>query len=445
MIAAPCSGAGKSLVTLCLLSGFARRGVALSSVKIGPDYIDTAFHREASRGVCVNLDGWAMRAGVLREMAAFASMDADLLLAEGVMGLFDGARDGTGSSADVAAATGWNIILVVDGRGTGRSIGALLEGFANFRKDVCVSGVLLNRVRSPLHRKLLEQGCHDANVEVLGAIPEDAGLHLPHRHLGLVQAAEHPDLKALLRRGADIAEKHVDMERLLALAVPLKNAPSPKPHAPFLPPAQRIAVAKDTAFAFTYPGWFAAWRDAGAEISFFSPLSDESPCENCDFIFLPGGYPELHAAQIASASNFLGGLRSAQKRGVMIYGECGGYIVLGKGLTDEHGERHAFAGLLPLETRFKGERTLGYRNARLLADGFLGAKGNSFRGHEFHFVEERTRTNGFPPPLFEIAPPDFTGEVVTTFDTGMRAGKVMGSFLHLIDCHAPSLTDAILP
>ena len=445
MITAPCSGAGKSLVTLCLLSGFARRGIALSSVKIGPDYIDAAFHREASGGVCVNLDGWAMRPGVLREMAAFASMDSDLLLAEGVMGMFDGARDGVGSSADVAAVTGWNVMLVVDGRGTGRSIGALAGGFANFRDDVCVSGVLLNRVSSPLHRKLLEQGCHDIGIEVLGAIPEDAGLHLPHRHLGLVQAAEHSDLKALLRRGADIAEKHVNMERLLALAVPLKDAPSPKPHAPFPPPAQRIAVAEDIAFTFTYPGWFAAWRDAGAEISFFSPLGDESPSKDCDFIFLPGGYPELHAGRLTGALNFLCGLRSAQKRGATIYGECGGYIMLGKGLTDEHGKRHAFAGLLPLETRFGRERTLGYRNARLLADSFLGAKGDSFRGHEFHFVSETTRVNALLPPLFEVTSPDSSGEATTILNAGMRKGKVMGSFLHLIGRHAPFLTDEISP
>ena len=445
IIAAPCSGAGKSLTTLCLLSGFARRGVALSSVKIGPDYIDTAFHRKASGGVCVNLDGWAMRADVLCEMAAFASMDADLLLAEGVMGMFDGARDGTGSSADIAAATGWNVVLVVDGRGTGRSIGALVKGFASFRDDVCVSGVLLNRVRSPLHQKLLEEGCRNADIEVLGAIPEDAGLHLPHRHLGLVQAAEHPDLKKLLRQGAEIAEKHTNMDRILALARPLKNIPAPKPNVPFPPPAQNIAIAKDIAFAFTYPSWFAAWRDAGAEISFFSPLCDEAPRENCDFIFLPGGYPELHAAQLANASNFLRGLQSAQKRGAMIYGECGGYIVLGEGLTDEHGKRHAFAGLLPLETRFGGERTLGYRRARLLADGFLGTEGDGFRGHEFHFVTEIAPVGALPAPLFEITPPDSADEAATTRIAGMRAGKVMGSFLHLIDRCAPPLTGKTLP
>lgn len=430
---------------MCLLSGFARQGVKLSSVKIGPDYIDAAFHREASGGVCVNLDGWAMRTDVLHGMAAFASMNADLLLAEGVMGMFDGARDGTGSSADVAAATGWNVVLVADGRGTGRSIGALVKGFANFRDDVCVGGVLLNRVRSPLHRKLLEEGCRDAGVEVLGAIPEEAGLHLPHRHLGLVQAAEHPDLKELLRQGAEIAEKHVHMSRILDLARPLKNTPAPKPCAPFTPPAQNIAVAKDIAFAFTYPSWFTAWRDAGAEVSFFSPLCDEAPREDCDFIFLPGGYPELHAARIANASNFLRGLQSAQKRGVMIYGECGGYIVLGEGLTDEHGKRHAFAGLLPLESRFGGERTLGYRRARLLADGFLGAEGDGFCGHEFHFVTEISPAGAISAPLFEIAPPDFTDEATTTHVIGMRMGKVMGSFLHLIDRCALTSTGATWP
>ena len=395
--------------------------------------------------MCVNLDGWAMRTEVLHEMAAFASMDTELLIAEGVMGMFDGARNGAGSSADIASEMGWSIVMVVDGRGTGRSIGALVKGFANFRDDVCLNGVLLNHVRSPLHQKLLEEGCHEAGTEVLGVIPEDSKLHIPHRHLGLVQATEHPDLKELLHHGAGIAEKYINMERLLALARPLKNPLTPRPHAPFTPPAQRISVAKDIAFAFAYPSWFAAWRDAGAEISFFSPLGDEAPDDATEFIFLPGGYPELHAGRLSDASTFLHGLKSAQKRGAMIYGECGGYIVLGEGLTDEYGGRHALAGLLPLETCCGGRRTLGYRNARLIADSFLGLGGDSFRGHEFHFVTEIIRVGNSPPPLFKITPPDFAEETTAAYAAGMRVGKVAGSFLHLIDRYAPVSTGANAP
>ena len=433
LIAAPRSGSGKSLLTLCLLAAYARRGVRVASAKVGPDYIDTEFHRAASGGVCVNLDAWAMRPRVLQELAAMASADADLLLAEGVMGLFDGARDGSGSSADVARMTGWSVVLLLDGRGTGHSVGAMVKGFAEFREDINLAGVLLNRVASPLHRRLLEEGCREAGVEVLGAFPEDSRLQLPHRHLGLVQAGEHPDLNRFLQLGAQLAEEHIDLERLQGLARHLPKTSAPKPHAPFAPPAQRIAVAKDIAFAFTYPSWFDAWRDAGAEVSFFSPLAGEAPCADAEFIFLPGGYPELHAGRLAAASNFLQGLRDAERRGGRIYGECGGYIVLGKGLQDEAGERHAFAGLLPLETRFQREhRTLGYRHARLLADGFLGAKQDIFRGHEFHFVAEQPHSKQ-AEAIFEVSPPVMEGETPAPRPSGMRAGKVAGSFLHLID------------
>ena len=438
LIAAPCSASGKSLVTLCLLAAWARRGLTLASVKVGPDYIDAEFHRAAGAGVCVNLDAWGMRRQVIRQLAASAGRDANLLIAEGVMGLFDGARDGSGTTADIAALTGWPVILVVDGRGCGHSIGALVQGFAKFRADVPVRGVILNRVASPLHRRLLEGGCRQAGVEVLGALPEDERLCVPQRHLGLVQAREHRDLEALLRHGAALAEAHIDLGRLLELARPMSVAAAGDGAlpVPFLPPAQHVAVARDVAFSFAYPHWFDVWRADGREISFFSPLQDEAPGSEAEFVFLPGGYPQLHGGRIAAAERFLGGLRAAAQRGAIVYGECGGYLALGRGLEDADGTRHEFAGLLPLESRFGKKRVLGYRRARLLANGFLGAGGAEFRGHEFHFVEQLP-ASGTPPALFQLAPPQRAGEKAQEgVAGGMVAGNVMGSFVHLIDrCH----------
>lgn len=451
LIAAPNSGSGKSLLTLCLLAGFAKHGMRLASAKIGPDYIDAAFQRAASRGICINLDAWSMRPRVLLELAAFASTrGAQLLIAEGVMGLFDGARDGFGTTADIARMTGWPIILVVDGRGIGHSVGAIIKGFNEFRKEITISGILLNRVTSPLHYRLLESGCREIGMEIMGAFPESPSLRLPHRHLGLVQADEHSDLEAFLQTGAKMAERYIDLERLLALAHPLVTPTVPRSHAPFPPPAQHIAIANDVAFSFVYPIWFDAWRKAGAEISFFSPLADEAPSEYAEFIFLPGGYPELHSGRLAAATRFLQGLRDGANRGATIYGECGGYLALGRGLIDKKGERFELAGLLPLEGRFQNVRHLGYRRIRLLANGFLGKHEENFRGHEFHYADElpqirRTSVNSVEP-LFSVQPPCHEGEHIQPSLVGMKIGRVMGSFLHLVDrSPTPGETGKIAP
>lgn len=440
LLAAPHSASGKSLVCLSLLAAYAARGVSVASVKVGPDYIDAAFHRAASGGSCVNLDGWGMRRETLERLAGFAGEGAEMVVAEGVMGLFDGARDGTGSTADIAALTGWPVVLVVDGRGMGHSIGALVKGFAAFRQEVRVRGVILNRVASPLHRRLLERGCVEAGLAVFGALPEEPGLRIPHRHLGLVQAEEHPDLPAVLELGARLAREHLDLDGLLGLArsgSPVIGQGERDADAPFAPPAQHMAVARDAAFSFLYSHWLAAWRRAGATLSFFSPLADESPDSQAGFVFLPGGYPELHAGRLAAASRFLAGLKAAAQRGSIVYGECGGYMMLGRSLQDAEGGTHAGAGLLPLESRFPAGRALGYRHMRVVADGFLGGAGAAFRGHEFHFAAEAPASGKRSPPLFQIRPPSEGEDTPSLQAVGMRVGQVMGSFAHLID-RAPS-------
>ena len=447
LLAAPHSASGKSLVCLSLLAAYAARGVAVASVKVGPDYIDAAFHRAASGGGCVNLDGWGMRRETLERLSVCAGEEAGLLIAEGVMGLFDGARDGTGSTADIAALTGWPVVLVVDGRGAGHSIGAVAKGFAEFRREVRVRGVILNRVASPLHRRLLERGCAEAGLAVFGALPEESGLRIPHRHLGLVQAGEHPDLPAVLKLGARLAEEHLDLDGLLGLArsgSPVIEQGRGDADAPFAPPAQHMAVARDAAFSFLYPHWLTAWRRAGAILSFFSPLADEPPDRQAGFVFLPGGYPELHAGRLAAASRFLAGLQAAAQRGAIVYGECGGYMMLGRSLQDAEGGIHAGAGLLPLESRFPAARALGYRHMRAAADGFLGNAGAAFRGHEFHFAAEAPADGKRPPPLFHIRPPSEGEDMPPLQEAGMRVGSVAGSFAHLID-RAPSESGGSAP
>lgn len=351
------------------------------------------------------------------------------------MGLFDGAfvpeggRDG--STAEVAALTGWPVLLVLDARGMSGSAAAVLAGFCRHRPRVTIAGVVFNRVAGERHAAAIAEACRRACPEVtlLGWLPKAAALEVPSRHLGLVQACERPDLDAFLDGAAALVARHVDVDALLALARP--SALSGGTAMPLFPLGNRIAVARDEAFAFAYPAVLEGWRRAGAALSPFSPLADQGPDDTADAVYLPGGYPELHAGRLAGNRGFLDGLRAAAARGAAVFGECGGYMVLGGGLEDAEGHRHAMAGLLGLETSFSKRRLhLGYRRAVLTAEGVLGAAAAALRGHEFHYA---TVTAEEGRPLFQVA--DAAGGPLGT--AGLAAGRVAGSFVHLIDRETP--------
>ncbi len=426
ILAAPASGSGKTVLCAGLLAHYRERGLAVRAFKAGPDYIDPGYHRLATGHDCVNLDPWGMRPETLARRAAALCAGADFVIGEGAMGLFDGARDGTGSTADLAARLGLPVALVVDARGQGASVAALAEGFVNHRTDVTVAGVILNRVASAAHERLLRGALDARAVPVLGAVPRDEALSLPSRHLGLVQACESEG--SWVDGAASVAGRAVDTDALEALARPLRATPA-QPGAAAIPAlGQRIAVAHDEAFGFCYDALMEDWRAAGVAVVPFSPLADEAPDPDADAVYLPGGYPELHAGRIAGAARFLERLRGAAGRGAHVFGECGGYMVLGRGLTDAEGRRHVMAGLLPLETSFRERRlSLGYRAARLAAAGPLGAAGTGFRGHEFHYCRVVSEETGHP--LFETR--DATG--ASLGHAGMTRGSVSGSFIHLID------------
>ncbi len=432
IIAAPASGSGKTVLTLALARALGRRGRRIATAKAGPDYIDPGFHEAATGRASVNLDPWAMRTETLDHLVAGLGADADLVLCEGAMGLFDGIdAGGTASSADLAARLGWPVVLVVDVRGQSASVAALVAGFARHRRDVLLAGVICNRVGGPAHAAVLAEALMASVPEValLGAVPRDSAFALPERHLGLVPAIERPELPALIERAADAVERAVDLDALVRLARPARIAPTGSNREISLPPLGcRIAVARDDAFQFAYPSVLASWRASGAEIVFFSPLADQAPHAECDAVFLPGGYPELQPGRLAAAAMFKAGLRRAAARGAAVYGECGGYMVLGRGLIGADGTRFEMAGLLALESSFAQSRLhLGYRRARLLGSGALGPGGVEFRGHEFHYASVLDEGPG--APLFEIA--DAGGRALGT--TGRRAGLVAGSFVHLVD------------
>jgi cobyrinic acid a,c-diamide synthase len=432
ILAAPKSGSGKTLITAGLLRHLRQREVRVAAAKVGPDYIDPTFHARASNGPCLNLDPWAMRPATLAGLVAELEAVAELVVCEGVMGLFDGAGTNgeAGSTAELAKATKWPVVLVVDADGQGASVAALIKGFARHDPLVPLAGVILNRIASPRHRALLVEAIsrHLPGLPVLGAMPRDKSMMLAARHLGLVPASEEAaEVDALIDRAAAAIDAEFDVERLIALARPsVFNASD---GAAGLPPlGQSIAVARDDAFLFVYEATLAGWHRQGAAISFFSSLSDEAPPHDADAIYLPGGYPELHAGKLTGATCFLGGLREAAARGRAIYGECGGYMVLGDALTDADGETHRMAGLLPVTTSFaKPTRHLGYRSARLLAAGPLGGEGVRFRGHEFHYAS--IVAEGIADPLFAVA--DSLGNDLGR--VGLRRGSICGSFIHLID------------
>ena len=356
LIAAPASGSGKTLVTLALLRALKRREHA-GGLPQGRSRLHRSRVSHAASGrACLNFDGWAMRPATRADVLRRLSHDAELLVGEGVMGLFDGAAGGAGSTAEAARLTGWPVVLVVDAKGMAASAGALLEGFARHDPRVEVAGVIFNRVGGAGHATLLREAAARAGVRCLGCLPREPALEMPARHLGLVQAGEHADLDARIAAAADWLAPRVDLDALAELARPA-DLPSGTP-APQLPPlGQRIAVARDHAFAFAYASVLDGWRESGAEVMPFSPLADDPPDTDADAVYLPGGYPELHAGRLAANARFLDGrARGRTARGAWVFGECGGYMVLGRGLVDAEGTRHAMAGLLALETSFAAPR-----------------------------------------------------------------------------------------
>jgi cobyrinic acid a,c-diamide synthase len=433
ILAAPASGAGKTTLALALLRRWRQQGRHVAAAKLGPDYIDTAFHSAAVGGTALNLDPWAMRPALLDASVRRLEASGEIVLCEGAMGLFDGVgASEQGSTAELAARLRWPVVLVVDARHQGASVAALIEGFVRHRTDVEIAGVMFNRVGSTRHGALLAEATKRAlpEIAILGAVPRDPDLALGERHLGLVQAAEHPDLDAFLDRAAAIVGAAVDLERLAALARPARLAPPAAAESvvPIPPLGQRIAIARDSAFLFTYSGVLEGWRAAGAELTFFSPLADEAPARETDSVYLPGGYPELHAARLAANGIFLGGLRAAAARGATIFGECGGFMALGRALIDGEGRAHEMAGLLPVTTSFATRRLhLGYREMALAFATPLGPRGARFRGHEFHYAS--LSEAGGAPPMFHA----WDGTGASLGPAGSVEGRVMGSFLHLID------------
>jgi cobyrinic acid a,c-diamide synthase len=430
IIAAPASGSGKTTLTLGMLAALRRRGIRVAPFKVGPDFIDPGHHAAAAGCPSRNLDGWMCGEDAVRASFARGCSGAELALIEGVMGLFDGAAgdSDTGSTAEIAHWLGGRILLVVDARSQARSAAALVKGFVEFDPRLQFAGVIFNRVGSQRHTELLRTALSATPglPPLLGCLPREAMVNLPERHLGLVTAAEQSfDYTPL----ADLIERHIDLDKLIQGA----TAPHPQPLALKERGATsrvRIGVARDAAFCFCYAENLERLEQAGAELVFFSPLIDPLP-HRIDGLYLPGGYPEIHLAQLAANSRLLGQLRAAADAGLPIYAECGGLLLLCAGLNGQ-----TLCGVFPATAQLLPRRkALGYREVCFSADTPLGPAGTRARGHEFHYSElEMPETVA---RHYRLSRPD--GADLGT--EGFSSRNVLASYIHLHFASHPQLAE----
>jgi cobyrinic acid a,c-diamide synthase len=435
IIAAPASGSGKTTVTLALLAALRRRGLTVAPFKVGPDFIDPGHHAAVCGRTSRNLDGWMCGESGVRETFDRGCLGAEVAVVEGVMGLFDGASgdNDAGSTAEIARWLGGRILLVVDARSQARSAAALVQGFSRFDPGLEFAGVIFNRVGSARHAQLLRDAL--ASVPglppLLGCLPRDEELALPERHLGLVTAADTQPDDTFYARLADWLERHVDLEALL-LPPPLAKggrggfSPAEIPLNPPLPkgevkPRVKIAVARDEAFCFCYPENLELLQAAGAEIVPFSPLRDPSLPAGIEGLYLPGGYPELHAERLAQNVGLLRAIREAAAAGLPVYAECGGFMLLAESIDGQ-----PMAGVFSARARMLPKRkALGYREMTFAHDTILGPAGTMIRGHEFHYSEI-----DMPKRIsraYQLARADGT----RLEDEGFVSGNVLGSYVHL--------------
>ena len=425
ILGAASSNAGKTLITTGLLKALHDKGYDICGAKTGPDYIDPAFHHAACHMPSVNLDPFAMDVETLRHYAA--RQPASHLLIEGVMGLFDGAVGLQVSTSTLASQLNLPIILIMNVRGQSQTAGYIAAALQKLQP--LIDGVILNEVGSSRHSALIEHVLSEEGLRCFGAVPTNERLAIPSRHLGLVQMAElqrDPSWSDFVSHAGKIMGESCDLDAIMASFGTLPAGENAMPKAASSPPpAQHITVIRDEAFGFAYQHQLENWRRQGAEISFISALSNEAANPKTGFVFLPGGYPELHLPALHQADKTIASLRHLAAQNIPIYGECGGYMALGEAIIDKDGTRYEMAGLLPLVTSFKErKRHLGYRRLTPL-EGAPSYLQSASHGHEFHFTTAISATG---QALFEAG--DATGAPLGT--TGLIKGSVCGSYCHII-------------
>ncbi|MFC2767361.1 MAG: cobyrinate a,c-diamide synthase [Mitsuokella sp.] len=434
VIAATQSGAGKTTIVTGLLTALRQRGIVVQSFKVGPDYIDPGYHTLASGRAGHNLDTWLVPKEKVEELFAYDAGDADIAIIEGVMGLFDGGKGGVSSTAEIAKLLRAPVVLVLDVKSMGESAAAIAQGFRDYDPEVNLAGVIVNRLGSETHEKMIRGAMKKVGIPVLGAMRRNDSLHMPERHLGLVPAAENAKSDALELMGAEVA-RQLDLESILRLACMADDLETEKePVKSSSEMTCRIAVAHDEAFSFYYSASLRELQRRGAELVPFRPLHD-AHLPKADGLILGGGFPEMFAEKLATNYTMRASIREAATSGMPIYAECGGYMYLKEELIDFSGTCHAMAGVLPGTARMtENLQMVGYVEAELLTETVLGEKGLKLHGHEFHFSEETGEEKDRPLRFTKLR----NGQ---SYAAGSRAGNVLGSYLHLHFAGCPEAAD----
>tara|TARA_Y100000590_G_scaffold454595_1_gene601679 strand:- start:5605 stop:6882 length:1278 start_codon:yes stop_codon:yes gene_type:complete len=420
------TGSGKTIFSAALINLLIKKGYKVSSGKVGPDYIDPTYVRSILNNNVFNFDTWAMNRGTIDYLMDESNQDMDINIIEGVMGLFDGTINGESSTAKFVSEYNIPTILIIDAKGQSQTLAAICKGLIEYNNNVKVVGLILNRISSQRHFLLIKQELDKINIKVLGYLPESSEFLFPRRHLGLHLAHQIKKYTQLLNNASQLVEEHINLHEILSLAkIHKKSRKSSIPESP-IDMGQHIAIANDHAFSFVYDHWLHLWKKEGREISFFSPLKDEVPAKSCSGIFLPGGYPELYCEKLSENRNFRLGMLEARKKNKIIYGECGGYMILGKYIKDKIGKDHEMLGFLNLATSFFERKLhLGYRQVnRTDQCNYFGYQ-NILMAHEYHYSSTIQESG---TPLFVSK--DFDGR---NNNFGLIEDKIFGSFLHIID------------
>ncbi len=432
VIAGTSSGVGKTTVATGLMAALATRGLSVGAAKVGPDFIDPGYHALAVGRPSRNLDAWMCGPEAVPGLAGRAGAGAEVLVVEGVMGLFDGSGDPAGpiaSTAQVAGLIAAPVVLVVDASAVGASVAAMVHGFATFDPAVAVAGVILNRVGSDSHETLLRAALEPLGIAVLGALRRSPDYSWRDRHLGLVPVVEQPD--AVRRSVAALAAavaRDCDLDAVLALA---RSAPALEVHDPVAARPQgraTVAVASGPAFSFVYPDNLERLAEAGAELLPFDPLVDERLPEGASGLYAGGGFPEVFAAGLAANRALLADVRAKVGAGMVTWAECGGLLWLARSL-----DGHALAGVLPAEGRMTDRLTLGYRRARVRAASPLGPAGTDLRGHEFHYSTLEPAGDAL----------DWSGRAGTG-RCGFATPSLLASYVHVHLGAAPAPAEALV-
>lgn len=428
VVAAPMSGSGKTTVVTGLLAALRAQGIKAQSYKIGPDYIDPGYHSLASGRPAHNLDTWLVSKERLADIFMSTMADADVAVIEGVMGLYDGGKNGVSSTAEIAKLLNAPVLLVVNAKSMGESAAALVLGFKQYDPEVNIAGAILNRLGSDTHRAMIEEALEKLDIPVFGAIKRNDEMTMPERHLGLVPVEENERERETVEEIGRVVGASVDLERIISLAKSAPPLDEGRGFSKTAEPKVRIAVARDEAFSFYYPESLAVLRQKGADVVFFSPLKDVS-LPVADGLILGGGFPEMFAKELYENESMRASIKAAAERGMPIYAECGGFMYLMRRMTDFEGNAFPMLGVIPGEVVMNRKlQTVGYVSAEMMEDTVLGPKGTTLRGHEFHFSSE------CEPKAGEDYPRAFIFRRTRNpkpYAAGYAKGNILGSYLHL--------------